>query len=89
MRDTLDLDFLVYMCNITMTSNTLPAHLLYIASQSGLPIGYYKVIRGWWNRRYDAEEAKRLLEEIDGGKAFRHHLENYIEQREKILSAEV
>ena len=85
----LDLEFMVYMGNITLTINTLPAHLLYIGAQSGLPIGYYKVIRGWWNRRYDAEEAKRLLEEIDGGEAFRHHVENYIEQREKRLSTEV
>ena len=85
----LDLEFMVYMWNTTLTINTLPAHLLYIASQNGLPIGYYKVIRGWWNRRYDAEEAKRLLEEIDGGEAFRHHVENYIKQREKRLASEV
>lgn len=85
----LDMEFLVYMYNTTMTSNMLPAHLLYIKSKNNLPIGYYKVIRGWWNRRYDAEETKRLLEEIDGGKAFRHHVENYIEQREKRLTSEV
>ena len=89
MRDTLDLEFMVYMCNITLTINTLPAHLVYIAAQSGLPTGYYKVIRGWWNMRYGAEEAKRLLEEIDGGEAFRHHVENYIKQREKRLASEV
>jgi hypothetical protein len=82
----LDLEFLAYMCKTTLTINTLPAHLLYIGTQSGLPIGYYKVIRGWWNRRYDAEEAKRLLEEIDGGEAFRHHVEKYLEQREKRLT---
>ena len=62
---------------------------LYVASQNGLPTGYYKVIRGWWNSKYDAEEVKRLLEEIDGGKAFRHHVDNYIEQREKRLTSEV
>jgi len=84
----LDLEFMVHLCKTTLTINTLPAHLLYIRAQEGLPVGYLRVIRGWWLRNYDAEEAKRLLEEIDGGEAFRHHVEEYLKQRENRLMAE-
>ena len=84
----LDLEFMIHLCKTTLTINTLPAHLLYIRAQEGLPVGYYKVIRGWWHREYDAEEAKRLLEEIDGGEAFRYHVGEYLKQRVKRLLVE-
>lgn len=83
-----DLEFVVHFCQTTLTINTLSAHLFYTGAQGGLPVGYHKVIRGWWRREYDAQEAKRLLEEIDGGVAFRHCVDEYLKQREKRLLVE-